>query len=77
MRSPSPSRRSLLPKVRYVLRMLTALAATSPTVRNDAIDSISIRVLMRTLSGIASVAERARVRERDIEVVQERRTPAA
>jgi hypothetical protein len=40
---------------RYMLRMLTARAATSPTVRNDAIDSISIRVLMRTLSGMASV----------------------
>jgi hypothetical protein len=38
-----------------MLRMLTARAATSPTVRNDAIDSISIRLLMRTLSGIASV----------------------
>lgn len=40
---------------RYMLRMLTARAATSPTVRNDAIDSVSIKVLMRTVSGIASV----------------------
>jgi hypothetical protein len=37
-----------------MLRMLTARAATSPTVRNDAIDSISIRLLMRTLSGSTS-----------------------
>jgi hypothetical protein len=38
-----------------MLRMLTARAATTPTVKNDAIDSIGIKVLMRTVSGIASV----------------------
>lgn len=50
-----PSRSPLLVVARYMLRMFTARAATSPTVRKDAIDSISIRLLMRTLSGIASV----------------------
>ena len=45
----------LRPAASYMLRMLTARAATTPTVRNDAIDSSSIRVLMRTLSGMASV----------------------
>jgi hypothetical protein len=50
-----PSRSLWFPAGRYMLRMLTARAATSPTVRNDAIDSTSIRLLMRTLSGMASV----------------------
>ena len=45
--------------LRYMLRMFTARAATTPTVRNDAIAWISIRVLMRTLSGIASVGLKA------------------
>jgi hypothetical protein len=46
---------SLAARGSYILRMLTARAATTPTVRNDAIDSSNIRVLMRTLSGMASV----------------------
>jgi hypothetical protein len=36
-------------------RMLSARAATNPTARSDVIDAISIRHLMGSLSGIASV----------------------
>jgi hypothetical protein len=46
-------------KLLYILRMFTARAATMPTVRKDAIVWTSISVLMRTLSGIASVGLKA------------------
>jgi hypothetical protein len=59
--APSDRRRFVLAEIdaRYVLRMLTARAATNPTVRNDASDSSSMRLLMRTLSGMASVGLKA------------------
>jgi hypothetical protein len=59
-----------------VFRTLTARAATRPTVRSEAIDSISFRAFIRTLSGIASVgAEGTGVGEGDVEVVEEDRAP--